>query len=367
MGRPRSPWFGIIEKNLSMPSYELLELIKGEFPDAKIDRSQVSAQKIYIKKSYGLLPQQPPRIKTDKELIEIIDNAAVSSTDLKIQIESLKVNRDNLTNYIKDLEKIYKQKAKVEHAARIRQLKEKYIENPIEPIGKVGRPNKYGDRFDELIEANLELPTSQICKILQEKNPDDDIKYGLVYYRTRQLRKMLGIENVQSRPEVPNSYTTIEENIDSEEESEMSATSVPKSNEKDASSVIYDGKSVIRIEDLARAIQLSYSEKNKYMDKQSAIETASHVLKFFGFDERIIDNVLEPADRNAFYMLEDYKLLTTESEETTLYDGREWRIHYWILNKPIIQEFLNNGKSEEKEKDNQNVYENVPAEVWKRD
>ena len=103
------------------------------------------------------------------------------------------------------------------------------------------------------------------------------------------------------------------------------------------------------------------------MDKQSAIETASHVLKFFGFDERIIDNVLEPADRNAFYMLEDYKLLTTESEETTLYDGREWRIHYWILNKPIIQEFLNNGKSEEKEKDNQNVYENVPAEVWKRD
>jgi hypothetical protein len=30
-------------------------------------------------------------------------------------------------------------------------------------------------------------------------------------------------------------------------------------------------------------------------------------------------------------------LLTTESEETTLWDGREWRIHYWKF-KPDLRE-----------------------------
>ena len=31
------------------------------------------------------------------------------------------------------------------------------------------------------------------------------------------------------------------------------------------------------------------------------------------------------------------ELLTTESEETTLWDGREWRIHYWRF-KPELKE-----------------------------
>ena len=52
---------------------------------------------------------------------------------------------------------------------------------------------------------------------------------------------------------------------------------------------------------------------------------------------RIIDNALEPTDRNLFYMFQDYDLLTTESEETTLWDGREWRIHYWKF-KPDLKE-----------------------------
>ena len=58
---------------------------------------------------------------------------------------------------------------------------------------------------------------------------------------------------------------------------------------------------------------------------------------FFGFYNRIIDNALEPTDRNLFYMFQDYDLLTTESEETTLWDGREWRIHYWKF-KPDLRE-----------------------------
>ncbi|HQQ25202.1 MAG TPA: hypothetical protein PLR51_02875, partial [Methanomassiliicoccales archaeon] len=31
----------------------------------------------------------------------------------------------------------------------------------------------------------------------------------------------------------------------------------------------------------------------------------------------------------------------TEREETTLYDGREWRIHYWLFRKERIFQLIN--------------------------
>ena len=73
------------------------------------------------------------------------------------------------------------------------------------------------------------------------------------------------------------------------------------------------------------------------MDSEVAQGMAEHALGFFGFYNRIIDNALEPTDRNLFYMFQDYNLLTTEGEETTLWDGREWRIHYWKF-KPDLRE-----------------------------
>ncbi len=56
------------------------------------------------------------------------------------------------------------------------------------------------------------------------------------------------------------------------------------------------------------------------MEVTVAESIAEHALGFFGFSNRIIDNALEPTDRNLFYQLQDYDLLTTESEETTLWD-----------------------------------------------
>jgi hypothetical protein len=72
------------------------------------------------------------------------------------------------------------------------------------------------------------------------------------------------------------------------------------------------------------------------MRPEDARAIAAHVLNFFGFNERIIDNVLEADDRDTFYMLEDSGILETERDETTLYDGREWRIHYWMFRKDRI-------------------------------
>ncbi len=87
------------------------------------------------------------------------------------------------------------------------------------------------------------------------------------------------------------------------------------------------------------------------MRKEDADAIATHLLNFFGFNERIIDNVLEPDDRDTFYMLEDAGILETERDETTLYDGREWRIHYWMFRKDRIlryarEELLRHGEEE---------------------
>ncbi len=88
------------------------------------------------------------------------------------------------------------------------------------------------------------------------------------------------------------------------------------------------------LQSLTQAIQQHIDEE---MDAEVAAGMAEHALGFFGFYNRIIDNALEPTDRNLFYMFQDYNLLTTESEETTLWDGREWRIHYWKF-KPDLKE-----------------------------
>src|SRR5256712_11213515 len=103
--------------------------------------------------------------------------------------------------------------------------------------------------------------------------------------------------------------------------------------------------SALTVEDLTRAIKNSIDRAGMKEDEARAM--ATHVLNFFGYSERIIDNVLEPEDRDAFYMLEDYGILTTEREETTLYDGREWRIHYWMFRKERIHGLVAAQKAKE--------------------
>src|SRR3989475_4112259 len=89
---------------------------------------------------------------------------------------------------------------------------------------------------------------------------------------------------------------------------------------------------------------------------------AQAVLNLFGYSERIFDNVLEPEDRDAFYMLEDSGILTTEREETTLYDGREWRIHYWMFRKERIAQLVEGPKGKEKAEKKGAVYDDGPQE-----
>ncbi|UCH90339.1 MAG: hypothetical protein JSV49_09875 [Thermoplasmata archaeon] len=123
---------------------------------------------------------------------------------------------------------------------------------------------------------------------------------------------------------------------------------------------------ILTLENLTRAIQNSMGLKG--IDKSEAKRRAEHILNVFGYSDRLIDNVLEPEDRDLFYMMEDSGLLTTEREETTLYDGREWRINYWLFKKSRIQELINLSKDEEENEDNdESVYDDIPEDVWSRD
>ncbi|MCX6665331.1 MAG: hypothetical protein NT038_04635 [Euryarchaeota archaeon] len=96
---------------------------------------------------------------------------------------------------------------------------------------------------------------------------------------------------------------------------------------------------IITLDDLSKAIANRVG-----IDLEEARRDAGFVMDIFGFDDRVIDNVLDPEDRQLFYILEEEGMLTTEREETTLYDGREWRTHYWKLRKDVIIRYSQEAK-----------------------
>lgn len=128
-----------------------------------------------------------------------------------------------------------------------------------------------------------------------------------------------------------------------------------------------DFPNTLTVDDLTKAIKNSIDREG--LRDEDAREMAQHVLNFFGYGDMIIDNILEPDDRDAFYMLEDSGLLTTQREETTLYDGREWRIHYWMFKRNRIMELASLQKNDGSAFDVASaeagsVYQEVPEDVW---
>ena len=60
---------------------------------------------------------------------------------------------------------------------------------------------------------------------------------------------------------------------------------------------------------LAQLTSAIRSKVDTDMEVVVAESIAEHALGFFGFSNRIIDNALEPTDRNLFYQLQDYDCL----------------------------------------------------------
>ena len=126
-----------------------------------------------------------------------------------------------------------------------------------------------------------------------------------------------------------------------------------------------DQLAVLTVDDLTQAIKNSIDRRG--MKESEAREMAHHVMNFFGYSERIIDNCLEPPDRDVFYMLEDAGILKTEREETTLYDGREWRMHFWLWDRYNMKKLFKEIKEMEYNEDTEaeDLYmNNTPDSVW---
>ncbi|KYK25400.1 hypothetical protein AYK25_09475 [Thermoplasmatales archaeon SM1-50] len=72
------------------------------------------------------------------------------------------------------------------------------------------------------------------------------------------------------------------------------------------------------------------------ISEQEAKGYAEIVMDMFGYDDCIIDNILDHSERRLFYRLESEGILRTRREEALLSDGSNWRIRYWQFQKKVI-------------------------------
>src|SRR3989475_12695306 len=86
---------------------------------------------------------------------------------------------------------------------------------------------------------------------------------------------------------------------------------------------------VVTMSEMVAALRATVGKRG--MPEEDLRALADYLMSFFGFETEAIDNNLDVADRDEFYMLEEEGLLTTRQEEVMIKKGKMWRIHYWIL------------------------------------
>lgn len=107
------------------------------------------------------------------------------------------------------------------------------------------------------------------------------------------------------------------------------------------------------------------------LKNQRAKNIATFIMDVFGYENRIIDNILTSDERQIFYMLEREGILSTSREQTRLYDGRSWMTHYWQLNTNSIIYHYNHAHRKklketikQKAKTPSNIYTTLSEEKW---
>ena len=118
---------------------------------------------------------------------------------------------------------------------------------------------------------------------------------------------------------------------------------------------------VVTLEDLSDAMQYRLG-----MEPFEADLNAELLLDIFGFNDFVVDNVLDPEYRQIFYLLQEEGFLRTNWESTILHDNREWRTHTWYLAKDRILATAEAFRQtdEEEEEDPADVYADVPDDIW---
>jgi len=90
-----------------------------------------------------------------------------------------------------------------------------------------------------------------------------------------------------------------------------------------------------------------------------ALEMADRVLRYFGYENVIVDNAIDSEDRKLFYRLHDAALLNSNVDSEILSSGKSWRIFYWEIDASEVERNL---KKERKAKEV--TYEDLPDEAW---
>jgi hypothetical protein len=88
---------------------------------------------------------------------------------------------------------------------------------------------------------------------------------------------------------------------------------------------------LISLQELTKTIQ-----KKLNISEKEARGYAEIVMDIFGYDDCILDNNIDHADRRLFYRLEAEGILFTRRDEAILSDGTNWRIRYWVFQKSIL-------------------------------
>ena len=120
---------------------------------------------------------------------------------------------------------------------------------------------------------------------------------------------------------------------------------------------------VVTMTEMIAALRATVGKRG--MPEEDLKTLADYLMSFFGFETEAIDNNLDVADRDVFYMLEEEGLLTTRQEEILIKKGKIWRIHYWILRVERIKELAKPARGKAVA-DAFAVYDELPADIWSR-
>jgi hypothetical protein len=124
---------------------------------------------------------------------------------------------------------------------------------------------------------------------------------------------------------------------------------------------------LVTLNTLAKAIQRKLN-----VNEKEARQYAEIVMDMFGYDDCIIDNMLDHSDRRLFYRLESEGILNTRRDEALLCDGTIWRIRYWEFQKDSIFSSEMNKKERNIRIKNstvpsynpQTIYSSLPETAW---
>ncbi len=121
---------------------------------------------------------------------------------------------------------------------------------------------------------------------------------------------------------------------------------------------------------LAKEIVNALNLKDYTVRYNDALEIAEHVLNFFGYEDEIIENVLNRDDREVLYFLENLDFvefnINSETVIKEILSKTVWEICTVQLKRKRILELVKQENEQYKENEVSKIYEKLPEGAWIR-